>query len=73
MSNYIIVDSKGWFKSEFLKLSSPEDSYYYIDDKKDLTFVKLNSLNPRYIFFLHWNWKVQSSIFNNFNCILFYC
>lgn len=72
MSKYIVASSKAWFtkfnkSDQYKKLNIIE-----ISNKKDLNINNLKKINPRYIFFPHWNWKVNSEIFNNFECVVFH-
>lgn len=43
-----------------------------IKDKDDLNLNKLNSINPNYIFFLHWSYIIPEEIHNRFTCIVFH-
>ena len=72
MNKYVLVDSKGWFEPIYLGTLSENKKFYIINKKEDLNYEKLNDLSPKYVFFLHWNWKVDSKIHENFKCILFH-
>jgi len=68
----VIVYSKNWFEShpksdEFKKLELTE-----ITNKADLNLENLKKINPRYVFFPHWNWKVEPEIFEAFECVVFH-
>ena len=72
MTKYVIVTSKDWFEkhpksNEFKKLN-----FTKIYKKNDLNIKNLKKINPKYIFFIHWNWKVNSSIYKNYNCVVFH-
>jgi len=72
VSKFVIAYSKDWFKNhpksdEFKKLELIE-----ITKKDDLKLENLKRINPRYIFFPHWSWKVDSEIFESFECIVFH-
>ena len=72
MNKSVIAYSKDWFKNhpksdEFEKLELIE-----ITNKADLNLENLTRINPRYIFFPHWTWKVEPEIFENFDCIIFH-
>ncbi len=68
--NFIICDSKGWFSldQELLELNQ----VFLIKKKENLDLKELKKVDPKYIFFVHWNWKVKEEIYKNFNCILFH-
>ena len=72
MKNYIVASSKNWF-FEYPKSKEYENlSIINITSKKELNIDYLSKINPRYIFFPHWSWKVDSTILNNFECIAFH-
>lgn len=43
-----------------------------IRHQHELTFDWLNSINPDWVFFPHWSWKIPSEIYQNFNCVIFH-
>lgn len=72
MTKSIIAYSRNWFgdypkSDEFVGLELVE-----ITEKEDLNLEYLKKINPRYIFFPHWNWKVSSEIYGNFECVVFH-
>lgn len=72
MSKCVLAYSKDWFKNhpksdEFKKLELIE-----IAKKEDLNLKNLKGINPRYIFFPHWSWKVKSEIIEAFDCVAFH-
>ena len=46
--------------------------WHYIDSKDELTLENLKGLGPRYVFFLHWSYKVPEEILDTFNCVVFH-
>lgn len=72
MINYVVASSKDWF-TEHPKSREYEDlNIIEIKSKADLTVELLEKINPRYIFFPHWNWKVDSEIFERYECVAFH-
>ena len=72
MKNYIVASSKKWF---FEYPKSPEYeklSIVNIKSKNELNLDYLSEINPRYIFFPHWSWKVEEEILKNFECVAFH-
>ena len=72
MKNLVIACSKSWFnkntKSDaFLKLPIT-----FISVKEDLNLKLLKDINPKYIFFPHWSWKVEKSIYQEYECVAFH-
>ena len=66
----VICNSKKWFKLD--KQISKICDVTCICKPDDLTFDTLEILKPDLIFFPHWSWIVDESIFLNFECILFH-
>ncbi|MDB9909848.1 methionyl-tRNA formyltransferase [Gammaproteobacteria bacterium] len=66
----LICDSKNWFtlQSSFQKKYSTR----VISNKEDLTKKTLDDFQPRFIFFVHWNWIVDKEIYENYECIVFH-
>jgi methionyl-tRNA formyltransferase len=71
----IITTIKSWniqnakdFKSKLA------DKYKIIifTDKKELNSKKIRKINPKYIFFPHWSWKIPINIWKNYECIIFH-
>ncbi len=72
MKNLVIACSKSWFNkhtksNEFLKLPITN-----ITSKEDLNLKFLRDINPKYIFFPHWSWKVDKSIYQEYECVAFH-
>ncbi|HEC15249.1 MAG TPA: methionyl-tRNA formyltransferase [Sedimenticola sp.] len=47
---------------DFVRLRTPEE----------LTPERLAALQPRYVFFPHWSWKIPPEIFQNHECVIFH-
>ena len=72
MRNLVIACSKNWFiknasLEEFSKLPIT-----YISVKENLNLKFLKAVNPKYIFFPHWSWKVDKSIYQKYECVAFH-
>ena len=67
MDKYCIVSVTDYFKNNLKK-----NFFIHITNKKDLNLKKINTINPRIIFFPHWNWKIPEEIFNNYLCLGFH-
>lgn len=55
-----------------LQISSKDCDVNIITEKANLTFEKINAMNPKYIFFPHWSWIIPKEIYETFNCIIFH-
>jgi len=43
-----------------------------ITDKNGLSYGKIKKINPKYLFFPHWSWKIPASIYKNYECVIFH-
>jgi methionyl-tRNA formyltransferase len=60
-----------WAMLERLQAKSKYD-FILVSDPRDLTFKKLASINPRFIFFPHWSVKINRDIYEKFECVIFH-
>lgn len=65
ISNHLYDDI---FDENFYK----ENNFFLINDKTNLTFEKLQELEPDFVFFPHWSYIIPKKIFENFNCVIFH-
>ena len=68
----MVASSKDWFKEHPKSEEYEELNFIEISNKEDLKLEYLEKINPRYIFFPHWNWKVNSEIYERFECVVFH-
>jgi methionyl-tRNA formyltransferase len=72
MTNYVIASSKPWF-SEYSKSELfNELKIHEISKKEELNLTYLDKINPRYIFFPHWSWRVEPEILEKYECVVFH-
>lgn len=70
---YLVAGNKPWNRRVFDEvISSYPGEWYFIDSQDELSLEKLQKINPCYIFFLHWSWKIPDTIINNFACVCFH-
>ena len=72
MIKYAIVTSRDWFKKHPKSNQFKKLNYTNIYKKKDLNLKNLKKINPKYVFFIHWNWRVNSEIYKNYECVVFH-
>lgn len=71
--NYLVAGVNDWNRRVFdEKIVTYSGNWHYIDQPHELNRESLETLQPRYIFFLHWKWKVPESIINEYECICFH-
>lgn len=70
---YIIATNRKWYKYLSEKLSNTlEEEFILIDNKEDLTFEKLQAIQPKYVFFPHWSYIIPNRVYEIFECIIFH-
>lgn len=72
--NCVVVTIKPWNVENFRLLKEREKkiNWHLIKKKDELTLQKLQSINPRYIFFPHWSWIIPKEIWSKFECVVFH-
>ena len=70
---YLVAAAKTWNRRIYEETISKYGGVWSLFEKpEDLTAEIVRALGPRYIFFLHWSWKVHSEIVNEFECVCFH-
>lgn len=70
VNKYVIACTKDWFYKKNKKIKNKK--FLLITNKKKLNYNYLIKINPRYIFFPHWSYKIPKIIYKNFICICFH-
>jgi len=70
--SYIFASCKPWHRASFDSMCDDENSNWcYVSNTAELE-EELSKAQPRYIFFLHWNWIVPESIWKAHECVCFH-
>lgn len=70
--SYIVASCKPWHREGFEELASQEqEGWFWVDTTDELLSV-LSRIEPRYIFFLHWNWLVPKDVWEKYECVCFH-
>ena len=70
---YIVAGYPSWSREVFRKkISKYPGKWHLVFKYEDLTEKKIKKIKPRYIFFLHWSWKVPESIVKDYECFCFH-
>jgi methionyl-tRNA formyltransferase len=70
---YVVAGSKPWNRRIFREvISKLPGKWDYIGSREELSLQRLRELAPRYVFFLHWSWKVPPEILHTFECVCFH-
>ena len=70
--NYVFCAHRKWAFELFESLNSKYDNFFLIKNPKQLTYNKIKKINPKFIFFPDWSWKVSKDIVQDFNCVCFH-
>jgi len=71
--NYIVLGCKSWNRRLFDEsLCALPGQWTYANRAEALSLDCLRQFSPRYIFFLHWSWKVPEEIVKRFECVCFH-
>ena len=70
---YLVAGCKSWHRRVFdERLSRLPGEWHYVGGREELSPEKVRELSPRYIFFLHWSWRVPPEIFAEAECVCFH-
>src|SRR5882672_1131472 len=70
---YLVVGSAPWNRRVFDNvIARLLGRWKFIGTREELTADAVNALKPRYIFFLHWSWKVPEELVGNYECVCFH-
>lgn len=71
--NYVVVSSKSWSYKIFCDvIRNNQGKWHFIQSPEDLNIGTIRKINPHYIFFLHWSWKVSNELIKNYECVCFH-
>jgi methionyl-tRNA formyltransferase len=67
------VGSKSWNRRIFEEVICQfTGAWQFLHSPEDLTIESVSKFNPKFLFFLHWSWKVPKKIIERFECICFH-
>ena len=70
---YLVIGCRSWNRNLFDEvIRKDEGDWHFIGSRKELTLAKVRAIDPRFIFFLHWSWKVPDEIVDGFECVCFH-
>jgi methionyl-tRNA formyltransferase len=69
----IVAGSKPWNRKVFDEIITKYPGrWHFLGLPEELTLEAMRQLSPRYVFFLHWSWKVPQEIIDAYECICFH-
>ena len=70
---YLVLGCKPWNRRVFDDvIRDYPGRWEYLDAPAALTPDRVRAHEPRYLFFLHWSWKVPAAITDAFECVCFH-
>jgi methionyl-tRNA formyltransferase len=70
---YIVAGCKPWNRRVFDEvISRLAGEWHYVGEREKLILEKVRKLRPRYVFFLHWSWKVPTELLDDVECVCFH-
>lgn len=73
MNRYVVATIKPWNVAAFHRRSQAlPGAWTLIERPGDLTAERLAEINPRFVFFPHWSWKVPPEILEAAECVCFH-
>lgn len=70
---YLVLGCKPWNRRIFDELLRRlPGRWYYVGSPTDLSLDLVEEISPRYIFFLHWSWKVPGELVERYECVCFH-
>ncbi|MEC9488405.1 MAG: formyltransferase family protein [Halanaerobium sp.] len=74
MMKVVIATVKSWNIKLAKQLKKERDDLeiFLITAKADLHQEVIKDINPSYIFFPHWSWKIPPEVYKNYRCIVFH-
>lgn len=72
-SRYVVAGGKPWNRRVFDEvIAHYPGEWHFVGREEELTPEWLETMNPRYIFFLHWSHKVPVEIVERYECVCFH-
>ena len=70
---YVVAGYRPWNRRVFDEVVRHYPGQWrYMGSPGELTTEALEAFGPRYVFFLHWSWKVPEAVTDAFECVCFH-
>lgn len=71
--NYLVLGCKPWNRRLFDDvISLLPGGWHYVGAPEELSLSLVEEMSPRYVFFLHWSWKVPDEMVERYECVCFH-
>lgn len=70
---YLVAGCRPWSRRVFREqLSALPGRWIFAERPEHLALARVERLAPRYVFFLHWSWRVPTELLERYECIGFH-
>jgi len=70
---YLVAATRPWNARLFReRIAGLPGEWCFVADPAALTVERLAELAPRYVFFMHWSWKIPAEIVRRYECVVFH-
>lgn len=69
--SFVVAGCKPWNRRVFDDELAGA-GWHLVSEPSQLTLENLDRWSPRYVFFLHWSWRVPSEILDKYECVCFH-
>jgi methionyl-tRNA formyltransferase len=69
---YLVAGCKSWSRTTYDDISKEKGEWRFVGSRDEMNADLVRRFAPRYIFFLHWSWKVPEEIVNSYECVCFH-
>lgn len=70
---YLVAGSKPWNRRIFReRIAALPGEWTFVGSPEELASAGVEKLDPRYIFFMHWSWKVEEELLSRRECVCFH-
>lgn len=71
--NYVLATSRPWNEILVQRLHEKTGHrFFLVKEKEVLTLEYLREINPRYVFFPHWSYRIPSELHQAYECVIFH-
>ena len=70
--NYTVASSKPWHRERFESMRESLSGHWEYAGSLEELELAVKTRDPRYIFFLHWNWSVPRALWQKYECVCFH-
>jgi methionyl-tRNA formyltransferase len=69
---YVVASCKSWHKVNYDRISTAYVGDWHWVESPEQLLECVRRVQPKYVFFLHWNWIVPAEIWAEYECVCFH-